>query len=117
MIFLLVRNSCGYDDPDCPLFAHHDVGVVGQVRDRLQQHYEKAREIARQWLHDENKVRESTFPLSPCTFFQKLGELKQEYIERQVPEAILNSAHHYHYNHTFSIQTIEDDPNVDVSSL
>lgn len=115
MIYLLVRNSFGYDDPDCPLFAHHDVEVVEQVRDRLKDYYEKAREIAKCWLTDQEQIRE--VPSSPASFFQRLSELKADYIGRQIPEVILNNAYFYDNYHTFSIQTIEDDPNVDVSSI
>jgi hypothetical protein len=115
MIYLLVRNSFGYDDSDCPLFAHHDVEVVEQVRDRLKDYYEKAREIAKCWLTDQEQIRK--VPSSPDAFYQRINQLKEDYAKRQIPKSILNGAYFYNNHHTFSIQTIEDDPNVDMSSL
>lgn len=52
MIYLLVRDSSGYEDCDRPIFAHHDESVVKTVQSKVIEHHKQMRIIFDLWEKD-----------------------------------------------------------------
>jgi hypothetical protein len=123
MIYLLVQKAYDCEDYDRNVFASSNKEMVEQVRHRLMERNKFMQVIAKRYQADIEKIGQlkSRAP-SPLERHKEvllaIEELAQQYSkEYYMPVDEIKGIFAYVDDTTYSIEEIQDDPNVDVSKL